>query len=108
MSNGILPLTDATLQLLKQKHPESWEPPPAVLIGGSARQIHPVVYDDIDESLILKTAMLTKREPGLSGSDSDGWHRILTSKEFGISSIDFRKTFTQLIRRLCMHLQPTD
>ena len=28
MSNGILPLTDAILQLLKQKHPESREPPP--------------------------------------------------------------------------------
>ena len=31
MSNGILPLTDATLQLLKQKYPESRQPPPEVM-----------------------------------------------------------------------------
>ena len=34
MSNGILQLTDATLLLLKQKHPKSREPPPEVLIEG--------------------------------------------------------------------------
>ena len=43
MLNGILPLTDETLQLLKQKHPES---PPEVLIEGPIRKIHSVVYDD--------------------------------------------------------------
>ena len=48
MSNGILPLTDATLQLLKLKYPESREPPPVVLIEGPIRKIHPIVYDDID------------------------------------------------------------
>ena len=31
MSNEILPLTDATLQLLKQKYPESRQPPPEVM-----------------------------------------------------------------------------
>ena len=48
MSNGILPFTDATLQLLKPKYPESREPPPVVLIEGPIRKIHPIVYDDID------------------------------------------------------------
>ena len=43
MLNGVLPLTDATLQLLKQKHPESREPPPEVLIEGPVRKIHPVI-----------------------------------------------------------------
>ena len=102
MSNGILSLTDATLQLLKQKHPESRQPPPEVLIEGQIRKIHPVVYGDIDESLILKAATLTKGESGPSGLDADGWRRILTSREFGTSSSDLRKTFTQLIKRLCI------
>ena len=48
MSNGILPLTDPTLQLLKPKYPESREPPPVVLIERPIRKIHPIVYDDID------------------------------------------------------------
>ena len=50
ISNGILPLIDATLQLLKENHPESREPPPEVLIEGTIRKIHLVVYDDIDDS----------------------------------------------------------
>ena len=37
MSNRVLPLTEATLQLLKQKHSESKEPPPEVLIEGPIR-----------------------------------------------------------------------
>ena len=60
MSNGILPLTDAKLQPRKQKHPESREPPPEVLIEGSVRKINPAVYVDVRESLVLKALMLTK------------------------------------------------
>ena len=71
MSNGILRLTDTT-QLLKQKHPKSREPPPEVLIEGPVRKVHPAVYDDIDESLILKAAMLTKGGSGPSGLVADG------------------------------------
>ena len=66
MSNGILPRADATLQLLKQKHPESREPSPEVLIEEPVRKIYPIVYDDIDKSLILKAAMLTKARSELS------------------------------------------
>ena len=61
MSNGILPLTDATLQHLKQKHLESREPPPKVPIEGPIRRIHLVVHDDIDESLILKIVNVNER-----------------------------------------------
>ena len=102
MSNGILPITDATLQLLKQKHPESRESSPEVLIEGPVRnqKIHPVVYDETDESLILKAATLTKVESGQPSLDANGWRRILTSREFGTSSTDLRTTFPQLIKRL--------
>ena len=50
-----------TRQLLKQKHPEYRESPSEVLIERLVRKIHPLVYDNFDESLILKAAMLTKR-----------------------------------------------
>ena len=39
MPNGILPFTDGTLQLLKQKHPKSREPPPELLIEGPGKVI---------------------------------------------------------------------
>ena len=51
---------DTTLRLLKQKHRQSREPPPEVPTEGPIRKIHPIVYYDIDESLILKASMLTK------------------------------------------------
>ena len=60
MSNGILPLNDKTLTMLKQKHPEANEPPQKVLLQGPTRTFHPIVYEDLYESLILKAAMLTK------------------------------------------------
>ena len=58
MSNGILPLTDKTLKMLKQKHPEANEPLQAGVLQGPTRPVHPIVYEDINESLILKSAML--------------------------------------------------
>ena len=82
MSNGILPLTDATLQLLRKKLPESREAPPELLIKGPVRKIHSVVDYDIDESLILKASMLTKGGSRPSGLDADGWRRMLSSREF--------------------------
>ena len=107
ISNGILPLTDTALQLRKQKHPDSREPPLKVLVEGPIRRIHPVVYDDIDESLILKAATLMKGGSGPSGFDADELRRILTSREFGTSSTDLRKTFAQRIKRLCIGLETT-
>ena len=102
MSNGILPLTDATLQLLKQSHPEFRKPPPELLIEGPLMEIYLIVFDDIDVSFILKAAILTKGGSGLSGLDSDGLHRLLTSTKFETSSTDLRKTFAQLIKRICI------
>ena len=45
---------------------------------GPIKPIHPLVYDNIDESLILKAATLTKGRSGSSGCDADGRCRILT------------------------------
>ena len=71
MSNGILPLSNKKLDLLKQKHPELKESSPEALLQGPFRPIHPVVHDDFDESLVMRAAMLTKRGSGPSGLDAD-------------------------------------
>ena len=42
------------------------------MIEGPIRKIHLLVYDDIDESLILKASILTKGGSGPSGLDADG------------------------------------
>ena len=83
MSNGTLPLTDKTLKMLKQKHLEANEPPQEILLQGPTRPVHPLVYEDMDEFLILKTATPTKGGSGPSDLDIDDWRKILTSRSFG-------------------------
>ena len=102
MSNGVLPLSKETLALLKQKHPEPVEPSPETFLEGPFRPIHPVVYEDINESLVMRAVMLTKGGSGPSGLDADGWRRIFTSRQFGNSSNDLRKSFANFIKKLCV------
>ena len=101
MSNGILPLTDETLQLLHAKHPESKEATPDVLLQGPIQQVHQVVYDDIDEALVMKAAMKTKGGSGPSGLDADGWRRILVSNSFGNCASNLWKAVAKFIKKLC-------
>ena len=60
MSNRILPLNDEILEMLKQKYPEANKSPQEALLQGPTQPVHPIVYEDMDESLILKAAILTK------------------------------------------------
>ena len=98
MSNRILPLSDKTLKKLKQKHPEANEPPQEVPLQGPIRPMYPIVYEDVDESLILKAAMLTKGGSGPSGLDADGWRKISTSRSFGTASSELRKIFALFVK----------
>ena len=56
----------------------------------------------MDESLILKVAMLTKGGSGPSGLDADGWRKILTSGSFGTALFELRKIFALFAKRLCV------
>ena len=56
----------------------------------------------MDESVIMKASILTKGGSGPSGLDADGWLRILTSRAFGTATLDLRKIFVQLIKKLCV------
>ena len=86
--------------MLVQKHPEPREPYPDILIEGPTIPIHPLAYDDMDESVIMKASMLTKGGSRPSGLDADGWRRI--SRTFKTATLDLRRTFSQLIKRLCV------
>ena len=69
---------------------------------GPTRPVHPIVNEDMDESLILKAAMLTKGGPGPSTLEADGWRKYLTSRSFGTASSELRKTFALFVKRLCL------
>ena len=64
------------------------------------KQVHPVVYEAIDEAQISKAVLKTKGGCGLSGFDAENWRRILVSKSFGSSSLDLRKLFANFARTL--------
>ena len=65
-SNGILPLDDKTLSLVKQKHPASSELTEEVLLRGEKPSVHLVVFEDIDEDMVKEAALKTKGGSGPS------------------------------------------
>ena len=90
--NGILPLNNETLTLLRLKHPDPKDVP---------ERIHPVKFEVIDVEMIRKEAMRTKRGSGFSGLDADGWKQILLSKNFGELSSDLCQTLAKATKKLC-------
>ena len=101
MSNGILPLTDETLHLFRTKNSEIKKAYEEVLLQGGIKQVHPVVYEAIDEALLSKAAFKKKGGCGPSGFDAENWRRILVSKSFGSSFLDFQKSFGNFTKTLC-------
>ena len=63
----------------------------------------PVIFEDIDESLIAKAAIKTKGAAGPSGLDSDGWRRLLISKNYGVIGKDLRTAIAEMAKNLCTH-----
>ena len=111
MSNGILPLSNETLQILSLKHPEAQQAHHKALLRGPKRQIHSIVYEDIDKDLVKKAAIKNKGGCGPSGIDADNWCRILVSNQFGRSPLDLQTSITNVVKRLGntnIHLSNSD
>ena len=49
MSNGILPVTEEALSQVEIKHPDNRDASADVLLNGPIKEIHPIVFDPIDE-----------------------------------------------------------
>ena len=73
MSNGILPLTEKILSQIKIKHPDNRDALDDVLLNGPIKEIHPIVFDAIDEEMVLRAASITKSGSSTSDLDADGW-----------------------------------
>ena len=101
MSNEIVPLPDETLQILNLKHPEAQQAHQEAILHGPKKQIHSIVYEDIDEDLVKKAAIKTKGGCGPSGLDADNCRRILVSNQFGSSPLELRTSIENFVKRLC-------
>ena len=102
-SAGILPLSDEVLRDLQEKHPPACPADESVLIQGETPTVEPVIFEDIDESLIAKAAIRTKGAAGPSGLDSDGWRRLLISKNYGVIGKDLRTAIAEMAKNLCIN-----
>ena len=99
ISNGILPLDDKTLSLLKQKHPASSELNEEVLLRDQKPSLHPVVFEDIDESMVKEATLKTKGGSGPSGLDANARRKILVSKSYEAINSDLRRGFANVIKK---------
>ena len=55
MQNGILPLTDTTLKLLKQRHPESAPTTKEVLLPDQPESSHQIKYENINADAVCQS-----------------------------------------------------
>ena len=100
MENGILPLNDQTLKLLKEKHPNAAEASKDVLLPDMPEKLHEIRYEEITAESIRRAALRTKGGAGPSNMDADGWKRMLTSNSFGSCSTDLCKAIAEVVRKL--------
>ena len=101
MKGGTLSLNDQTMELLHAKHPEGKTP--CTMLTYQVRceipTVQPIIFEAIDDEMVLKAAQLTKGGP--SGMDADGWRKILTSRVYGETGNDVRRAFANSIKKMC-------
>jgi len=67
-------------ELLKLKHPEGREANEDVVLQGPLPPVENIIFDVIDDTIVLETAKITCKGSGPSGMNADGWRRILISQ----------------------------
>ena len=70
--NGILPLNQKILNLLKQKYPQGKKAELDVLLTDTPEQVHSIKFDAIDADLIKRVAVRARGGAEPSGPHADG------------------------------------
>ena len=99
MKGGILPLNQQTMELLRTKLPGGNAASEDALLHGEIQMVQPIIYEAIDENMVLKAAQLTKGGSGPSGMDADGWRKILKSKTY---VRDLQKALAIVVKKMCV------
>ena len=91
-NSGLLTLNESTMQELHLKHPELKLKYEDLLLEGPVKYMNSVIYDEIDEEVIMKAAIRKNGAAGISSLDSSEWKRIIGSNIYGNVAIDLRKS----------------
>ena len=73
-------------EILVDKHPAGQPAHPEALIQDDPVEVHPVIFEAIDASMIRSMALRITGAAGPSGIDALGWRRLCTS--FKSASLD--------------------
>ena len=93
-------ITMTVLDALKNKHPQGMPASRDALIPPTINQVevHPVIFEKIDASLIRATALRTSGSAGPSGTDAKMWRTMCTS--FKKESDDLCHSLALMAKRL--------
>ena len=87
---GLVTLSQSTIHELKRKHQNANDADPSILMDDPLPFVDPVMFQNITESTIMKSALRTRGSSVPCGLDADGSRRILVSKNFGNVGKDLR------------------
>lgn len=108
VKGGVLRLGDhvdthkTVRDVLKDKHPPSQPAHPDSVIEDDPPEVHPVLFESIDASMMRSAALRTSGAAGPSGLDAVSWRRLCTS--FKSASNDLCHSLAITARRLCTDL----
>ena len=99
-SNGVLKLTEEVMTELQEKHPKAEPVSSNCLLFGPLNEVPEYIFDEIDEHLIMKTALQSKGAAGPSALDAEQMRRMLCSKNFSAAGKSSREEIAILTRNL--------
>jgi len=85
--------------ILADKHPIGQPAPPDAVIKDDLLDVHPVLFDSLDATVIRSAALRTSGAAGPSGLDALGWRRLCTS--FKSASMELCHSLASAAKRLC-------
>ena len=100
MKGGALPLNKETKDLIKVKHPVGKAASEDTKLHGPLPTIENIIFDIINDSMVLEAAKITKGGSGPSRMDAGGWRQILVSRDYGDASNNLRKAIALLTKKI--------
>lgn len=105
---GLLHLDDpvdgegSVREILTAKHPPSQPAHPDTIINDDPQEVHPVLFESLDATMIKSAALHTSGAAGPSGLDALGWRRLCTA--FKLASVELCHSLALVAKRLCTEL----
>ena len=98
---GVHEMSDNVRRILQEKHPAAEDPREEALDNSDIRRVENVIFEDINASLVQKSARSTAGSGGPTKIDAEVWKNILCSKSYGKYADDLAEEIAVFARRLC-------